>query len=214
MGREQEGSTFGRISSAALDEATGRGWDDWLAVLDDAGALDMDHKALVSHLEQAHPQVRSGWWRQTIAVGYEQARGRRAVGQTADARYQVGVQRSVATPAAVVWDVLAGRPELWLGSGASIVLAEGERYTVPAGNGTPATSGEVRVVKPGDRIRMTWRPEGWATAATLQLTLTTTPTGKTAIGAHLEKLPDAAAREAMREHWRAALERLVAELEG
>lgn len=34
----------------------------------------------------------------------------------------------------------------------------------------------------------------------------------TAVQVHLEKLPDAAAREAMRQRWREALERIVAEL--
>jgi hypothetical protein len=32
--------------------------------------------------------VPSGWWRQSIAVGYEQARGKRQVGETANAGYQ------------------------------------------------------------------------------------------------------------------------------
>ena len=34
--------------------------------------------------------------------------------------------------------------------------------------------------------------------------------GETAVRAHLEQLPDAQVREAMREHWRAALQRIVA----
>jgi hypothetical protein len=57
---------------------------------------------------------------------------------------------------------------------------------------------------------MTWRPEGWAAPAKLQITLTETGSGKTAINADLEKLPDADAREAARARWRAALERVAA----
>jgi uncharacterized protein YndB with AHSA1/START domain len=71
-------------------------------------------------------------------------------------------------------------------------------------------SGEIRVVKPGDRLRMTWQPDGWAAPAALQLTLTESASGKTAIHASLARLPDAAAREAMRTRWRAALERIAA----
>jgi hypothetical protein len=56
---------------------------------------------------------------------------------------------------------------------------------------------------------MTWQPEGWARPATLQLTLLESGPTKTAIHAQLEKLPDADAREATRERWRGALERLV-----
>jgi len=57
---------------------------------------------------------------------------------------------------------------------------------------------------------MTWQPDGWAAPATLQLTLLESGPGKTAIHVHLEKLPDAEARETMRERWREALERLAA----
>lgn len=70
-------------------------------------------------------------------------------------------------------------------------------------------SGEVRVVKPGARLRMTWQLEGWTKPATLDLTLSESRSGKTAIHAQLEKLPDADAREAMRKRWREALERLA-----
>ncbi len=86
---------------------------------------------------------------------------------------------------------------------------EGERYEVQSGNGGPGSSGEIRVVKPGDRLRMTWQPAGWPAPATLQLTLSETRSGKTAIHAQLEKLPDADAREAVRKRWREALERIA-----
>ena len=56
---------------------------------------------------------------------------------------------------------------------------------------------------------MTWQPEGWPATATLQLTLSESTSGKTAINAHLEKLPDADAREAMRKRRREALERIA-----
>ncbi len=81
---------------------------------------------------------------------------------------------------------------------------------MPAGDGAPGASGEIRVVKPGARLRMTWHMEGWARPATVQLTLSESRPGKTAIHAQVDRLPDAEAREAMRARWRAALERLVA----
>ncbi len=56
---------------------------------------------------------------------------------------------------------------------------------------------------------MTWQPEGWTAPATLQLTLSESGSGKTAIHAQLEKLPDADAREAARKRWREGLERLA-----
>ena len=200
--------TPGRVSSESVRKGTGRGWKEWLAVLDAAGAPDWDHKQIVAHLEREHPEV-SAWWRQSITVGYERARSKRVVGQTADVGFQVGVQRSVTATVTQVWELITSRPELWLGEGVSVSFGKGERYEVPPGGGAPGVSGEVRVVKPGDRLRMTWQPEGWPAPATLQIPLTESGSGTTAIHAHLEKLPDADAREVIRTRWREALERIA-----
>lgn len=191
-----------RISSDSLREATGRGWDEWLETLDAAGAADWDHKEIVAYLKREHGDTTTGWWRQSLTVGYEQARGKRVVGETAAAGFEVGVRRSVAASETDVWELLTSRPELWLGR--PVAFRQGERYSVPG------ASGEIRVVKPGDRLRLTWQPDGWAAPATLQLALSRSQSGKTTITAHLEKLPDAEARDAMREHLREALDRLVA----
>ena len=204
MASEQGDLVLDRISPEALREATGRDWDGWLATLDDAGATDWSHKEIVAYLGREHAEDTSSWWRQSITVGYEQARGLRVAGETADTGFQVGVQRTVAATVPEVWDLITSRPDLWLGEGASVGFAEGERYEIPG------ATGEIRVVKPGDRLRMTWQPEDWPAPATLQFTLAKTGSGKTAVQAHLEKLPDGDAREAMRTRWREALERIVA----
>jgi uncharacterized protein YndB with AHSA1/START domain len=205
-----KGNVRDRISSDSVHEATGRGWDEWLEALDAAGAADLDHKEIVAYLEREHGDVTTGWWRQSLTIGYEQARGKRIVGETADTGFQVGVQRSVGATPTEVWELITSQPELWLGEGASVAFDEGERYEVPPENGAPGATGEIRVVKPGERLRLTWQPEDWREPATLQLTLSTSESGKTAIQAHLEKLPDADAREAMRTRWREALERIAA----
>ena len=116
MGRT-DGLILERISADALREATGRDWDEWLEALDAAGAEDLSHKEIVSHLDREHGDETNSWWRQSIAVGYEQARGKRELGQTRDVGFQVGVQRSVAASRAEAWKLLTSRPELWLGEG-------------------------------------------------------------------------------------------------
>jgi uncharacterized protein YndB with AHSA1/START domain len=200
---------LGRISPEAVREATGRAWREWLEELDAVGAADWDHKEIVAHLAREHPEAVSSWWRQSIAVGYERARGKRAVGQTADGGFQVGVRRSVAASPAAAWRLVTSRPDLWLGEGASVAFEEGARYEVPPAAGAPGASGVVRVVRPGERLRMTWRPEAWTAPATLQLTFTESRPGTTAITVHLERLPDADAREVLRQRFRAALERVA-----
>ncbi len=132
------------------------------------------------------------------------------MGQTADAGFQVGVQLSIAAEAKEVWEVITSRTELWLGGGASLLFREGEKYEVRPEAGIPGATGEIRVVRPGERIRMTWQPDGWTAPATVQLGVAGSGSGRTAVRAHLEKLPDAETREAMRAHWRSALERIAA----
>ncbi len=143
-----------RISSESVREATGRGWDEWLDALDAAGAAEWSHKEIVAHLAREHPAV-SSWWRQAITVGYEQARGKRVLGETADAGFQVVVQRTVALNPREAWELVTSRPELWLGEGAAVEFEPGARFD------SPALSGEIRVVKPGHRLRMASQPLGW-----------------------------------------------------
>ena len=201
---------LGRISARTVREATGREWTAWLEALDAAGAADWEHKQIVAHLEREHPEL-SGWWRQSLAVGYERARGRRVLGETADAGFQVGVRRTVGLPPAEAWELVVGRPDLWLGEGAPVSFSPGLRYAVAPGTGILGARGEIRTVRPGERMRMTWHPDGWPAPANLQITITPATAGRATIGVHLDRLADAEAREAMREHWREALDRLAAE---
>ena len=210
IANESAAPAFGRMSPESVREATGRDAEEWMRVLDAAGAAAWPHGQTVAWLEQAHPEV-SSWWRQSITVAYERARGKRAVGQTAGG-FAVGVQRSVAASAAEAWALVAGRPALWLGEGAPAALKAGQRFTVGPADGAPGARAEVRTMKPGERLRIAWHADGWPAPATLLLTLLASGPGKTAINVQLEKLPDAPAREVMRTRWRAALDRLAAAL--
>ena len=50
----------------------------------------MNHKEFVA-LIPGPGQMSNGWWQQSVAVGYEQARGLRVVGQASDG----GVQKTL-----------------------------------------------------------------------------------------------------------------------
>jgi uncharacterized protein YndB with AHSA1/START domain len=182
--------------------ATGRGWDEWIALLDAACAQAWSHKQIVAWLA-AHAEL-SGWWRQSVAVGYEQATGKRVPGETADVEFQVGVRVTVVAALATVWEALvspAGKA-LWLGSGAA-VLAPGVAYETPDG-----TRGEIRVVKPEDRIRFTVHRPGGPAASTAQIALVGSGVAKTAVTFHHEKLRDAEERETMPRHWKAVADKV------
>ncbi len=85
------------ISDAAVRKATGHGWGDWYSLLDAAGAREMTHQHIIQAVA-GHGVAE--WWRQMIAVAYEQARGLRERHQredgfaaTASKSLKVGVTR-------------------------------------------------------------------------------------------------------------------------
>lgn len=193
------------VSSRAVEKATSRGWDQWIAFIDERGGAQMEHKAIVALLA-AEGGVEKGWWQQKVTVGYEHARGRRETGQTRDAGYQIGVQKAIPRGATALWDLLTSEAgtRTWLGAVGPLSFAPGERFA--AGE----LSGEIRAVYPGHKLRLTWQPPGRAHPTTLQLSLSCPrkTSARTTLRFHHEKLADMAERERMRAHWRAVLEAL------
>src|ERR671922_201454 len=60
----------------AVRQNTGKGWREWVSILDDWGARERTHRDIARHLQEEHGVP--GWWAQTVTVGYERARGMRA----------------------------------------------------------------------------------------------------------------------------------------
>ena len=84
-----------RMSDEAVAAKTGKNWSRWFKHLDAAGAKQMSHQEIVAHLRHKH-DVRA-WWRQMVAVTYEQARGLREVGEKPSG-YEISVSRTVESP--------------------------------------------------------------------------------------------------------------------
>ncbi|MES1183386.1 MAG: hypothetical protein ABUL60_06195 [Myxococcales bacterium] len=60
------------VSTDAVARRTGKTWDDWFEVLDNAGAATLDQRGIIAILAQKHGI--GPWWQQMIAVGYESLR--------------------------------------------------------------------------------------------------------------------------------------------
>src|SRR5262245_554213 len=59
------------IGSEAVQKATGRGWDEWFAILDSHRAQEMTHKDIAVLLHEKHGVAE--WWCQMVTVAYERA---------------------------------------------------------------------------------------------------------------------------------------------
>ncbi|GAA3599183.1 hypothetical protein GCM10022198_24330 [Klugiella xanthotipulae] len=81
----------------AIERATERDWDDWLAFLDNIGASDLSHaeiaQAVFTRLNGS--PANSGWWAQGVTIAYEQHIGRRIPGQSSAGDYAVSVTKTV-----------------------------------------------------------------------------------------------------------------------
>ncbi|WP_312116508.1 SRPBCC family protein [Brevibacillus reuszeri] len=131
------------------------------------------------------------------------------VGLTASVGYQIGVRRTIPVETKHVWDFFLS-PEglsIWLGDIQHLPMQKGQSFQTKDGR-----SGELRVVKPGGHVRMTWKKADWDKPSTLQVRFLTLSPEKTTISFHQEKLADADTREEMKEHWEQALAKIEAAL--
>jgi hypothetical protein len=101
-------------SDKALQAATGRGYDDWFALLDAIGAESRRHGEIVAWLMEEHGI--GSWWAQRVTVDYEQARGLRPPGGGRDGTFTVTASKTVGVPVERLYAAFAD-PELrerWL----------------------------------------------------------------------------------------------------
>jgi len=92
------------VSDDAIRKATGRDWDEWLRILDEWGAATRPHPDIARHVAATYGI--SGWWAQSVTVGFERARGIRAVHQTSRG-FEVSVSRTLRVRPDVAWPWLA-----------------------------------------------------------------------------------------------------------
>ncbi len=80
----------------AIERATGRSWEDWLAFMERIGAADLDHHAIATQLlyELDGMVDNVGWWAQSTAVAFEQYSGRRIPGQQPDGTFRLSVSKA------------------------------------------------------------------------------------------------------------------------
>ena len=112
-------------------------------------------------------------------------------GLTRDVGYQVGVRRTLPLSLEQSWRLVTSSEgiELWLGEIVEGGLEVGTEYLLASG-----VRGELRVLKWKSHLRLTWKPEFWARASTIQVRVISKGV-KSTIAFHQEHMPDSVARE-------------------
>lgn len=80
-------------SDEVIKAKTGRGWDEWVALIDAGPGRDAGHTAIATWLREAHDV--HPWWAQGVTVGYERITGIRLPGQMPDGTFTVSRSRTL-----------------------------------------------------------------------------------------------------------------------
>ena len=101
-------------SDDALRRATGKGHEEWFALLDGWGATERKHPEIARWLKET--QGTPSWWTQTITVDYERARGMRGRHEMGDG-YSISVTRTINVDPERVLAAFTSEPvrKRWLG---------------------------------------------------------------------------------------------------
>jgi hypothetical protein len=128
------------------------------------------------------------------------------VGLTKDSGWQVGARRTLSISAIQLWERLLS-PEgqrVWLGEVGALDFKLGAEYLLSDG-----TRGKLKTLKDRSHVRLTWQPDGWSRASTLQIRVI--PKDERSILAlHQEHLPDAATRQDRKQFFSEVLDQFEA----
>ena len=83
------------VSDAAVQRATGKSWDEWFALLDAWQGTTHNHTEIARHVHETYGI--DGWWAQSVTVGYERARGMRALHERPDG-FSMNASKTVPVP--------------------------------------------------------------------------------------------------------------------
>lgn len=171
------------ISDLAIKKNTGCTWERWVPMLDHLGAAEMRHSEIAALVSRKFGV--SGWWSQTVTVGYERIKGRRAIGQRLDGRYEASRSRTFGVPVTTLFDAWANarRRKQWLGDA---------RVTV-----------RTSIAPKSMRL-------GWSDGTIVAVWFTSKSPEKSSVAVAHTKLPDKATADRLRQYWSERLDALGA----
>ncbi|MEV0317669.1 hypothetical protein ACIBKX_04130 [Streptomyces sp. NPDC050658] len=180
-----------KLSGEALREATGKDWAEWFKLLDAWGGTSRNHTEIARHVREDHSV--DGWYAQSVAVGYEQERGLREVGQSSTGDWRTSGSKTIEATAARVIEAFADDTlrRRWL----------------------PDADFTVRTHRPAKSVTADFRDANGGGTGRISVTLTVKGPEKTVVGVGHEKLRDAEEVAAYKAFWRERLAALKSLLE-
>jgi len=186
-----------------MKEKTGRNLEEWTAFLDQQGFRETPHREIAAFLRE-HAGL-SPWWSQQVTVEYEKATGRRITGQTEKTGFQLGVSRTLNTPARILWDWLVSESGVtWFAGALSEDFFTQEGVLTSSGG----IMSELKVFKKDSHLRLRWKFPEWRGFSTLQIRITPKGEDRTTLSIHQEKLSSQMVRTEMLAYWKQKIDNL------
>ena len=173
------------ISDEAVKAGSGKTWAEWFAILDAALGTKLGHKGIIALLTE-HQRL-GPWWRQMVAVAYEQERGLRQKHQTPEG-FQLSATRTVEVPADTLFRAWADERvrSVWL----------------------PNADLTIRKATASKSLRITW-----SDGSTVDVSIYARGKSRSQVVVDHKRLQDAQGVGAMKEYWAGALDVLKQTLE-
>lgn len=185
-----------KVSAESVAKHTGKNWDQWVKILDTQGATHMTHKEIVAFLGKKY-KIKP-WWQQIVTSAYEVHIGRKFEGRNAKGEYMTAATRTFYVSADKLWDLLES-PQgqaVWLKPLSPFKFKPKNVFETEDG-----VFGEIRTMKEGVRLRMTWQDTDWPKATILQVYLGERGDDKSILVFNHEKIKDGRTKTVLKERW-------------
>jgi uncharacterized protein YndB with AHSA1/START domain len=161
-------------TDASIKARTGCTWERWVKALDRVKAHTWSHREIAKYVHEKYKV--SGWWAQTVTVGYERIKGLRQVGQRRDGSFEASKSRTFPVPVSTLFGAFhdARIRSQWL----------------------PGVDLTVRTATREKSMRISW-PDG----TSLEIGFTGQGAGKSRVALSQVKLSDKAAATRAKEFW-------------
>jgi len=133
----------------------------------------------------------------------------RVVGQTQSVGFQIGVRKTFPINLESAWALITSPSGLaaWLGEIKAPMNLD-DNFTTRTGE-----HGKIKIYKENSHIRLTWKPDKWSKASTIQVRVIPSKENTT-IAFHQENLPGPREREERHLHFKNALDKLEHIIQG
>lgn len=194
---------IGLVPASSVAKHTGKNWDEWIELLEKAGARAWTYQETAAFLVKRHKL--SAWWRHEVARGYELHVGKRIEGQNLKGEYSTTATKTFPIDAKAAWKLLFSEQGLatWLGPVGDFTLKPGAVYEVEGG-----AYGQVRTLQKGKRARLSWQESHWRKPSFIQVYVLPRAKGKSMVVIQHDSLASAEIKAQLKERWRKAVDEL------